>query len=278
MHASPFTALIALLTACAGAPELDPTDSLATGETDPVDSDPVDSEPTVDSEQPLTGLWGRVVDASGAPLAGYRVLACTTLTCVVQDSDPQGRFSFAIEGPREVALKTLASPLNGVGVGLVPCAVSADGTYAAAPLYVPSLPALTPFDDEDSTLRTFAVGDDLELTLTPSELQPVPGERLTTLAARRLPPEWTPPYVGVDPADLIAVYTLHPFGASSAAPVQVSAPVDLPDDTPVWFRAVSYLDGTLYAPVPGRVRAGRAVTDEGVGIDKLSQVLITTTE
>jgi hypothetical protein len=235
----------------------------------------VDTEPAeTDAEVPLTGLWGFVVDESGARVPEERVLACTEVNCVVGESDAQGRFSFEVDGPLQIALKTAARPSEGVGVGLISCQVGEDGQHEAGALRVPSLPPLLAIDTSDTEVLDLEIGDGLTLTAAPADLRAVPGERLTHLAARRLPASWNGPYPGLE-EEVVAVYTLHPFGGSSVVPVPLSAPVDLTDGTQVRFRTVSYLNGSLSEPVTGQVVDGLAKTHPGEGVVALSQVILT---
>src|SRR5688500_4042002 len=54
-------------------------------------------------------VTGTLVDEDGVPLARTQVLGCMAHTCLYTGTDAVGRFSFAIEPPARVAVKTIAN-------------------------------------------------------------------------------------------------------------------------------------------------------------------------
>jgi hypothetical protein len=141
-------------------------------------------------------------------------------------------------------------------------------------LYVPDLPAgavLGPASDDPQIL---AVGDGLELTVNSADITPGIGEFLYDVAARRLPSQHVPTYPDLDPADVIAVYAMHPFAARSASPIAVRVPVDVPDGTAVEFRTLDELDCEFLDVVPGQVVDGHATSDPGTGIMRLTYLVL----
>jgi hypothetical protein len=100
------------------------------------------------------------------------------------------------------------------------------------------------------------------------------GEFLYDLAARRLPNEHVPHYAELEGEQIVAVYALHPFAASSASPIAVRAPADLPDGTVVWFRTVDELDGNCSEPIAGQVDGGYVATAPGTGIRRITYLVI----
>jgi hypothetical protein len=137
------------------------------------------------------GLQGRLIDANEQPLPDVQVLACQATTCYYGQSDADGRFSFVIEPPADVALKTHANlaSVPRMAAALVPVDIVDASLVELGDVYVPELPdgvVLGPPSDE---LQTCLVGDGLELSLRSADLTVGIGEFLYDLAARRLPPE-----------------------------------------------------------------------------------------
>lgn len=222
------------------------------------------------------GLQGRLIDANEQPLPGVDVLACQATSCQYGESDADGRFEFAIEAPADVALKTHAalSATPRMAAALEPCNIVDDTLVDIGTLYVPDLPmgaVLGPVGDDPQTL---VVGDGLELTLNSADITPSIGEFLYDVAARRLPAEHVPPYRGLEAADVIAVYALHPFAARSTSAIAVRVPVELPDGAAIEFRTLDELDGDFLEVVPGHVEDGQASTDPGAGITRLTHLVI----
>lgn len=221
------------------------------------------------------GLAGLLVDASEQPLASVAVLACMTTTCLYGSSEADGRFVFEIEPPASVALKTHEelSKMPRWGAALKPVRIVDGARVDAGALYVPELPEGTPLGPEDTDPQALTAGDGLELTLRRADLTPALGEFLFDIAARRIPVEYIPAYADLD-EEVIAVYALHPFAAQSASPIAIRAPCDLPDGTPVSFRTVSEIDGSLSVPAPGHANGSVVATDPGTGITRLTYLVI----
>jgi hypothetical protein len=222
------------------------------------------------------GLRGRLIDADGQPLAGVEVLACQATTCFYADSDAEGRFSFEIEPPADIALKTHAN-LASVprrAAALVPVDIVDDSLVDVGDVYVPSLPAGVVLGEPSVEFDTYAVGDGLELSLRSADLEPNLGEFLYDLAAVRLPDEHVPEYGEIDGEQVLAVYVLHPFAATCGTPVGVRVPVDAPDGTQVQLRTLSHLDGNVEEMVEAVVEGGYAVTGPDEGITKLTHLIV----
>lgn len=222
------------------------------------------------------GLAGVLVSAAGAPVSGRDVLACMATTCLFGKSGPDGRFSFAITPPADVALKThpdlAATPR--LAAALVPIRVTGAAPVEAGELYTPELPAGAPIGPATSDPQTLAAGDGLELTLRRADLTPPLGSFLSDVAARRLPAGRIPAYPELVGRTVIAVYALHPFAAQSASPIGVRAPAALADGTAVDFYAVSEIHGLLSPPAAGHASGGFVSTDPGVGLTALTYVVI----
>lgn len=234
----------------------------------------VEGEDTGDDDGP--GLRGRLVDANDQPLAGVEVLACQATTCYYGDSDADGRFSFVIEPPAEIALKTHANlaSVPRLAAALVPVDLIDTAVVELGDVHVPELPdgvVLGPPSDE---LQTWLVGDGLELSLRSADLTPAIGEFLYDVAACWIPPENVPSYDELEGTQVLAVYALHPFAASSASVIGVRVPVDAPDGTPVTLRTLSHLDGNVADVVAAVVEDGHAETAPDTGITRLTYLIV----
>lgn len=222
------------------------------------------------------GLRGRLVDANEQPLSGVQVLACQATTCFYGESDADGRFSFVIEPPADVALKTSANlaAVPRMAAALVPVDITDAALVELGDVHVPELPdgvVLGPPSDE---LQTYVVGDGLELSLRSADLTPSIGEFLHDVAACWIPPEHVPPYHELEGAQVLAVYALHPFAATSASTIGVRVPVDAPDGTQVELRTLSHLDGDVAEVVAAVVEDGHAVTAPDTGITRLTYLIV----
>ena len=222
------------------------------------------------------GLAGLLIDPAGAPAGNVDVLACQATTCAFGESDSDGRFDFAIEAPAEVALKTHADLTRTprLAAALEPVAI-VDGTLVqVGDLYIPDLPAGAVIAAESEDPQTLAAGDGLELTLSRADLTPPIGEILFDVAARKLAAQHIPPYPDLDGEEVVAVYAMHPFAATSASPMAVRAALDLPDGTQVKLRTISELDGNFSEAVPGQADGGFVTTDPGTGITRITYLVI----
>jgi hypothetical protein len=211
------------------------------------------------------------------PLLDVQVLACQATTCLFGDSGSDGRFEFAVVPPANVALKThtVLAQNPRLAAALEPVAVVDDTLVDVGTVYVPDLPAGSVIGPETEDPQTLQAGDELELTVNRADLTAPLGEFLFDVAARRLPEQHIPPYPELGGEQVVAVYAMHPFGGTSASPIGVRAPADLPDGTSVKFRTISEIDGTFSEPVTGQVDAGYAATGPGVGITRITYLVIT---
>lgn len=222
------------------------------------------------------GLAGMLVSAAGAPMANRDVLACMATTCLFGKSGPDGRFSFSIAPPAEVALKThpdlAATPR--LAAALEPIRITGGALVDAGTLYTPELPQGTQLGPISADPQTLAAGDGLELTLRRADLTPALGDFLFDVAARKLPADRIPTYPELAGRTIVAVYALHPFAAKSSSPIGLRAPATLADGTVVDFYAVSEIDGRLSPPAAGQASGGFVRTDAGAGISALTYVVI----
>lgn len=246
------------------------------GPQSPADSGSSDTAATSGSPADGPGIVGVLVDASEQPIADEDILGCLATTCYFGKTAADGSFAFTIEPPAEVALKTHPDPARTPrwAAALEPIRLTDPVIIDAGTVYVPELPAGAVLDTSTDEPQTLAVGDALELTVRQGELQAAPGVFLYDLAARRIPAAHVPPYAELGDRDVVAVYALHPFETTSASPMGVRAPTDLPDGTTVALWTIDHLDGTFSEPVPGHVEAGFVVTDPGVGISRLTHLVI----
>ncbi|GAB4509356.1 MAG: hypothetical protein Tsb0020_25830 [Haliangiales bacterium] len=223
------------------------------------------------------GLSGQLVGPDDQPLANVEILACQATTCAYGESQADGRFAFAIEPPAEVALKTHADLTQSprLAAALEPVDIVAGEAVEVGTLYIPNLPDGAVLAAESEDPQQLEVGDGLELTLNRADITPAIGDFLYDVAARRIPDQHIPPYPELDGEEVIAVYAMHPFAAESASPIAVRAPTDLEDGTPVKFRTISELDGNFSEPAPGAANGGQVSTDPGVGITRITYLVIT---
>lgn len=234
------------------------------------------ADPDAGDDPTGPGLAGLLADEAGQPMAEVMVLACMATSCLFGESGADGRFAFAIEPPAAVALKTLeeldAEPRR--GAALQPVRVDGDERVEVGTLHVPSLPAGVPFGPVADDPQTLAAGDGLVLTLRRAELTPRIGDTLVDLAARALSPDTRPALAELAGEELVAIYALHPFAATSSSPIGVRAPSTLPPGTAVQFRTISEIDGSLSEPVPGVADGSTVSTSDGAGIHELTYLVI----
>jgi hypothetical protein len=220
-----------------------------------------------------SGVTGVLKNEAGRPLAHVKVLACMTKVCLVGETGSDGRFSFSIDSPADVVIKTeedmASSPRR--GAAMMPVRLVDRRLVDVGAVLVPNLPSkVRPFAPGAPDPQTVDLGDGLRLTLSRKALTPRPGDAILDLAARRLPG----PYPPLGPERIIAVYALHPFAAKSAAPIAVRVLSSLPAGTPVRFRTINEIDGTFSAPVAGQAGGRYLTTDPGAGITELTYLII----
>jgi hypothetical protein len=223
-----------------------------------------------------SGVTGVLKNEAGRPMARAKVLACMTKVCLVGETGADGRFSFSIDPPVDIVIKTepdlAASPRR--GAAMLPVALAGRRMIDVGSVYVPNLPAGRPFAPGAEDPRTVAAGDGLQLTLSRKALKPRPGDVIVELAARRVPAARVPKFPALGGEEVIAVYALHPFAATSATPIAVRVASTRPDGAPVKFRTINEIDGTFSAPVAGRASRGYLATDPGAGITELTWLVI----
>jgi hypothetical protein len=219
-----------------------------------------------------SGVAGVLKDEAGRPLAHAKVLACMTKVCLIGETGADGRFSFSINPPVNLVIKTeedlTSSPRR--GAAMMPVRLVDRRLVDVGVVLVPNLPPERPSNPGASDRQTVELGDGLQLTLSRKALTPRPGDAILDLAARRLPG----PYPALGPERIIAIYALHPFAAKSATPIAVRMLSSLPAGTPVRFRTINEIDGTFSAPVPGQAGGRYLRTDPGTGITELTYLVI----
>jgi hypothetical protein len=249
------------------------------------DANPVDAEPSDASEE--DGAIGDSGLPSGPGLAGFlraedetpighaMVLACLATTCYFGESGSDGFFSFMVDPPAEIALKTLEDltldPRR--GASLAPVRLTDDNLVYVGSIYAPNLPAGTPFGPSSSDPQTLAGGDGLEVTLDRADLRPRLGDILDNLAARAIPRSHMPAIPELGAEEIVAVYALHPFGATSSSPIAVRATSTIAAGN-VRFRSISDIDGLVSPPAEGTADGTFVQTNVGQGITELSWLII----
>jgi hypothetical protein len=271
-------AFAALLTACA--PTTSSTDSTAAPSDSgalPTDTVPTDTSDTTGPLPEGPGFVGRLVDEDGAPRAGEQVLACTMVFCLTVDSDLDGGFFVPLtDVPESLSVKTHEYWDEGIAPGLLPLFVPDDVTIDVGEIVCPRVEPGEPWGPVADDPQTFDAGDGLELTMRRADVALPFGTSFDAVGAGELPLDRVPSYDGLEAEQVLAVYALHPFGATSASPVGVSAPVDLPAGTPVYFRSIGILGEGLSAPAVGASDGSRATTGEGQGLTELTYVVVST--
>jgi hypothetical protein len=270
------TAVVGVL-GCADAadPSTDPTTTAADSSADASEGATTTVAPTGPS-----GIDGLLVDPAGLPLGNFQVLGCLADTCFFGESEANGTFSFDIDPPAEVALKThsVITMTPRWGAALEPIHIVDDTRIDAGTLHIPELPDGALLAPESEDPQTLAVGDGLELTVRRADLTPAPGVFLNDLAARRIPDEHVPPYPDLGGETVVAVFVLHPFETSSDSPIAVRVPSELPAGTEVSVRTIFHLDGTFSDPVTGHADGAFITTDPGEGIALLTYLVISREE
>jgi hypothetical protein len=232
------------------------------------------------ADRPATmgpGVTGILADEAGGTLAYVSVMACRSDVCFYSDSDADGRFTFLLDAPGEVLIKTgedlQASPRR--GAAMVPVEIHGSEFLDIGTVRVPWLGSGARLDSERAGQASLDVGDGLTLTLDPSDLDLLPGDTLTDIAAGRLAESALPRYAVLDAEEIVAVYALHPFAARSRRPVGVRVESDLPSGTPIVFRTIDEIDGGFSDAVPGVATGASLVTTQG-GVTALTHLVITT--
>jgi hypothetical protein len=219
---------------------------------------------------------GVVMGAAGQPIGSVSVLACSSMYCLVSRAGVDGTFMFSVMPPVDLAVKVpedlTTTPRR--GEALVPVQVVDDSLVNLGAVYVPNLPDGVPLGPASIDPQALMVGDGLELTVNRADLLPPPGQYLSDLAATMVPAThvYTLPELGTE--QIIGVYALHPFAATSQVPIAVRAPYVLPAGTPVNFRTISDLDGQLSAPAHGLADGAFVKTEPGGGIAELTWLII----
>jgi hypothetical protein len=225
---------------------------------------------------PTSGLTGVLASESKAPIADAMVLACQARTCLYGNSDAHGRFSFDIPAPANVALKTLErdDAIPRWGAALVPVHLDRPTLVDLGTVYVPTLPAGTPLPPAGGELQPIAAGDGLELTIRRADLTPRLGDLLFDVAARRVADVGPYRLPALAAEEVLAVYAVHPFAATSLSPIGVRAALAVPAGTAVRFRSISEIDGHLSPAVPGRADGSSVATDPGTGLLELTYIIV----
>jgi hypothetical protein len=223
-------------------------------------------------------LTGVLTDETGTARAHAEVQACSATLCLYSETDAGGGFRFEL--PRRAAPFVLKTPEDlsetpRRAAALAPIPLSGRSSLDMGPVYVSHLPGGRPLRSAGLASHDMEVGDGLQVTVTSRDLVPPVGKALTVLAARRIRPEHVPRYELPAGEVVIAVYAIHPFGATSRSPIAVRAPSTLPPGTPVLFRTIRDIDGTFSEPVPGRATGTHVVTDATRGIAALTHLVIT---
>lgn len=226
------------------------------------------------------GLAGTLASSADEPLGNEMVLACMSTVCLFGATQADGRFFFPIEPPADVALKTpedlSVAPRR--AAALCPVKIVDGSLVDVGTLHVPDLPQGAVLGPASMDPQTLTVGDGLELTLRRADLTPRIGDVLVDAAARLVPASQVCAFIlaseALDGEEVVAVYALHPFAATSASPMAVRAPSDLPAGTPVSFRTISEIDGHWSEPVPGHADGAAVATDPSVGITELTWLVI----
>lgn len=235
--------------------------------------------PGPDAQEPASpdpGIAGVLADEAGEPLAWVNVMACTTTVCYYADSDADGRFLFPIDNGFSGVLKTAPTPVAGERLTspMVPLHLDAGEFVDIGRIHAPGIGPGHRVEPSTSGLVRVDAGDGLTLALDPGELEALPGQSITEVAARRIPDSLVPVYPDIDPDTIVAVYAIHPFATKSAVPVGIDIASDLPAGTPVTFRTIDSIDGTLSDPVAGTATGEALVSESEVGITNLTHLIV----
>jgi hypothetical protein len=223
-------------------------------------------------------VTGTLKTEGGQALPYAEVQACSARQCLYGESDAHGRFrfelparpgAFVIKTPEDVA----AHPPRGAALAPV-WRTQARRVLDVGTVHVPQLGDLRPLPHAAAALRVEA-GDGLELTIVRDDLAPPPGKSIAALSARQLSPSQIPAYELPRGETVVAVYVLHPFGATSRSVMGVRARASLTAGIPVRFRTIREIDGTFSDPVPGRATGTHVATEPGRGISELTHIVVT---
>ena len=224
-------------------------------------------------------VTGALRAETGEVLPYTQVQACSRTLCLYGETDRRGAFRFELPAKRsDFVIKTLeepaARPRRAMALAPILRGVAHAPVHMGA-VYVPDLPEVRPLPAARSGPQTVGAGNGLELTLIGEHLSPPAGRAIAGVGARRIAPSRIPSYNLPRGETIVAVYALHPAGATSRSPIAVKIPSSLAPGTPVRFRTVGDADGILSAPVPGRATGTHVATDPGHGITALTHVVIT---
>lgn len=226
---------------------------------------------------PRVRVDGRLVDATGAPAAGERIMVCNLLACQSGLSGPDGRFDLSLGRAGHYVLKTedVISGRSRHAAAMLPVLALRDAPVDVGDLPLPPLPEGPRVGPASADPQALAATDDLTLTISRSAVKMAFHDYLHELVAVPLPPERTRWAADLTGEDLLAVWALHPFEATSAVPVAIAWTTDQPDGAVVRFRTVGGANGTLSAPIDAPVSGGVARTPEGAGITELTYLVAT---
>jgi hypothetical protein len=223
------------------------------------------------------GYGGRLIDSSGNPLVGEQVQSCTNTTCLLQDTDSTGHFFYVAYPPENLSLHNhenlTLSPRR--SVALIPFVVPDSTAVDLGDLYVPDLPAGVAWQGTSADPQTFDAGDGLVLTMNRADVKLGIGQPYDNVAAALIPSQYVPAYPDLTET-VIAVYAVHPFGATSTTPIAVSVPTTLSAGTVLNFWSIGLLGEGLSAPATGSSDGATATTDDGQGLYALTYVVIST--
>jgi len=223
-----------------------------------------------------SGITGVLNDEAGSPLASAHVLACMSTVCYSDRTGADGRFTFPIDAPAEVVIKTEEDIAPGWrrAAAMAPVRLTEARLVDVGDVRTPALPEGPRVGPARLDPQALDAGDGLSLTVKRAALKPPAGYAIADVAARRLPAVMLPRYAALLDEEVVAVYALHPFAATSAEPIGIRAASDLPAGTPVKFRTISEIDGSLSAPVAGTASGSFVATDPSAGITRLTYLVV----
>ena len=267
--------MVWILWAAACAPSAPAGDDTGTAVQETVDTGdpPTEVATPRDTAPPVDGLTGRLLGPDGLPAPFEEVLCCSARTCLQVHTGEDGAFRFDLppEGTA-VAVKTHPgldrSPRW--AAALAPYVTGAEG-HDLGDVHVGGLPAGAALPLDPVPLD---VGDGLVLTAGRAVLTAPPGGDLFDIAAVALPSDRWPAYAELT-APVVAVYALHPFGATASTPIAVSLPSDLAAGTAVQVYTVDDIDGRLSEPAAATADGARITTEAGQGIGQLTHLVVT---
>jgi hypothetical protein len=223
-----------------------------------------------------TTLRGILVSETSEQLEGATVMACTARYCLYGETGEDGHFSFTMQAPVDVAIKTYSDPHADppLGGALLPVRLTDATPVDVGEVYVPALLDVTPLGPESDDLRTVDAGDGVELTLRPADLATPLGEPVDEVSARAIRAWQIPAIDRFAPYDISALYALHPFGATSESPIAVRIRAGLPAGTEVTLHTISEIDGRLSDPIRARSDGEHIETAPGEGITELTRIVV----